>query len=118
MDWGLLFGILLPAVLVLLSGFLWQRFPPKKINYLYGYRTQRSMRNQQTWDYANRIGPVMFIKTGIYLMIVDILAYWFMETNTAIFFSVVAMVVGLIVGVIACEMKLAQHFDEKGNPKP
>lgn len=75
------------------------------------------MRNQQTWDYANRIGPVMFIRTGICLIVIGVLAYWFTESKTAIFISVVAMVVGLIAGVIACEMKLAQHFDEKGNPK-
>ena len=117
MDWGLLIGILLPAVLVLLSGFLWQRFPSKKINHLYGYRTRRSMQNQQTWDYANRIGPVMFIKTGIYLIIIGVLAYWLFSPNTAILISIVAMVVGLIAGLISCEQKLAQHFDEKGNPK-
>lgn len=117
MDWGLLIGILLPAVLVLLSGYIWQRFPPKKINYLYGYRTRRSMLNQQTWDFANRIGPVMLIRTGSYLLLIGVLSYWLAEAMTAIFISVIAMIIGLIGGVIACEQKLARYFDEEGNPK-
>lgn len=29
-------------------------FPPKKINALYGYRTPRSMKNQSTWDFAQK----------------------------------------------------------------
>ena len=45
-------GLLIPAVML----FFGQRFlnkPPKKINSLYGYRTSRSMKNQQTWDCAH-----------------------------------------------------------------
>ena len=75
------------------------------------------MRNQQTWDFANRIGPVMLIRTGSYLFLTGVLAYWLVTANTALFISIVAMIVGLIGGIIACERKLARHFDEEGNPK-
>jgi uncharacterized membrane protein len=117
MDWGLLIGVLSPALIVILAGLIWQQFPPKKINHLYGYRTQRSMKNQQTWDYANRIGPVMFIKTGGYLLLIGVLAYWLCEPSEAILISGVTMVVGLIAGVIACERKLEKRFNAEGNPK-
>ncbi|MCE2613793.1 SdpI family protein [Flavobacteriaceae bacterium D16] len=117
MDWGLLIGVLSPSLIVILAGLIWQQFPPKKINHLYGYRTQRSMKNQQTWDYANRIGPVMFIKTGSYLLLIGVLAYWLSEPTGAIWISGVTMVVGLIAGVIACERKLEKRFDAEGNPK-
>ena len=117
MDWGLLIGVLSPSLIVILAGLIWQQFPPKKINYLYGYRTQRSMKNQQTWDYANRIGPVMFIKTGSYLLLISVLAYWLSEPTEAILISGLTLVVGLIAGVIACERKLEKRFDAEGNPK-
>ena len=46
-------GLLLP-VLMIVIGLLWSKHPPKKINAFYGYRTQRSTQNQQTWDFAHR----------------------------------------------------------------
>ena len=36
----------------LLAGYIQFRFPPKKINHLYGYRTSTSMRSQECWDFA------------------------------------------------------------------
>ena len=33
--------------------FLW-KCPPKNINGLIGYRTKRSMQNQESWDFAQR----------------------------------------------------------------
>jgi uncharacterized membrane protein len=117
-DWPLLAGVLTPALIILLAGLIWRRFPPRKINYLYGYRTQKSMKNQQTWDFANRIGAVMFIITGIILVLIGVLVYWLAEPATAILISAVSMVAGLIAGVVICERKLAQHFDEEGIPKP
>ena len=107
----------IPAIAILIVGLLWKRFPPKNINYLYGYRTRRSMKNQQTWDYANKIGPNMIIKTGIFLFFIAVFSFWYFETETAVIISVIAMVVGLTGGVILCEMKLAKHFDKDGNPK-
>ena len=47
-------SLLIPLVML----FFGRRFltkPPKSINSLYGYRTARSMKNQQTWDFAHRV---------------------------------------------------------------
>ena len=44
-------SLLIPLVML----FFGRRFltkPPKSINSLYGYRTARSMKNQQTWDFT------------------------------------------------------------------
>ena len=117
MDWFLFFLNTSPALVVIIGGLIWKKYPPKKINYLYGYRTSRSMKNQQTWDYANQIGPDMIIKTGFFLFLVAALSFWLYDTKTAVIISVIAMVVGLTLGIVICEMKLAQRFDKKGNPK-
>src|SRR5690349_20871726 len=52
--------------------------PPRKINGLYGFRTDTSMKNQSNWDYANRIFPkylfllthclTVFILTVVWLL--------------------------------------------------
>ena len=117
MDLFLFFLNASPAIVIVVGGLLWKRYPPKKINYLYGYRTSRSMKNQQTWDFANKIGPDMIIKTGFILFLLSAIAFWAFETVTAVIISTVGMVVGLTWGVVLCEMKLAKHFDKNGKPK-
>ena len=45
--------ILIPLAM----GLLGRRFgsrPPEKINRFYGYRTEMSMKNQETWEFAHR----------------------------------------------------------------
>ncbi len=46
---------LIPIVVspfLIIAGFILIFAPPKKINHLYGYRTRRSMKSQEIWDYA------------------------------------------------------------------
>ena len=36
-------------------------FPPRKINGIYGYRTNRSMKNQTNWIAANKLASFIFV---------------------------------------------------------
>jgi uncharacterized membrane protein len=54
------------ASFFLLAAFLLFMFPAKKANKLYGYRTDRSMRNRANWQYAQKLLPPMFLRLGIY----------------------------------------------------
>ena len=36
------------CIFMLIIYFIYFKYPPKKINYLYGYRTRRSMQNYET----------------------------------------------------------------------
>lgn len=49
-------------MLALISGILFKKNPPKEINLWYGYRTKRSMRNQERWDFAQKIGADNMIR--------------------------------------------------------
>ena len=40
-----------------------------------------------------------------------------LNTTPTVAINVIAMVIGLIVAIISCEMKLAKHFSKDGNPK-
>ena len=39
------------GLLFLLSIIFW-KFPPKKINHFYGYRTPKAMQNLEIWNFA------------------------------------------------------------------
>ncbi|RYE20310.1 MAG: SdpI family protein [Sphingobacteriales bacterium] len=60
-----LIGPQLIGIIFLVIGFIQKRFPPKSINAFYGYRMPSSMKNQQTWDVANRYSALFMVKSGI-----------------------------------------------------
>ena len=62
MNW--IMGPQLTGTLLVIIGMIMLRFPPKKINGLYGYRMPSSMKNQQTWDEANRFAAAYMVKAG------------------------------------------------------
>ena len=65
-------GPQLVGVLIYLAGMLMQKFPPKKINGFYGYRTLSSMKNQQIWEVANRYSAKVMARRGILCFIISI----------------------------------------------
>lgn len=50
-------------------GYVIFKFPPKKINSLYGYRTTSSMKNQNRWNFAQIYSSKEMIKLGFVLSI-------------------------------------------------
>ena len=61
----LFFTDLLIPLIMLIAGYIMRRHPPKNINYVIGYRTRRSMRNMDSWLFAqNKIGAI-WEKTGL-----------------------------------------------------
>lgn len=65
-------GPQLIGILFLISGWLWVIYPPKEINPMYGYRTQASMKTQETWDEANRFAPWLMVKYGAVLLLTGV----------------------------------------------
>ena len=50
----MLIMVLLIPLTMIFFGWLLFRKTPKEINYVYGYRTKRSMMNEETWRFANQ----------------------------------------------------------------
>lgn len=68
----ILFLPALVGVIFVLAAAILYFFPPKKINYLYGYRTTASMKSQARWDFAQRYSAKKMIQAGIALCIVSL----------------------------------------------
>lgn len=115
---GILFWVILgQGVLLILFGVAYATYPPKKINYFYGYRTKRTMSNQTIWDYANKIGARMITQVGFLSTAIGVIIYWLYPNETAVIAQAGVIVVGLILGLVLCEKDLNTHFDKHGNPK-
>lgn len=65
-NWWICFAmsLIIPAVLALAGLLSWKRCP-KRINGLVGYRTARSMKNEETWRFANETCGKFFFWTGL-----------------------------------------------------
>lgn len=104
------------SAIFLIVGLIWKFYPPKKINALYGYRTRRSMANQEIWTYANEIGANMFLALGVILLGLSIVCN-FIFPEEIFYISLFAMFLGLAIGIYWCETQLNKSFDKNGNPK-
>jgi uncharacterized membrane protein len=61
-------------------------FPPKKINYFYGYRTKMSMKNLENWKFANHYSSIIMVLFSIFNILVFYIAFLFInEINKNIF---------------------------------
>lgn len=61
----------LTGIILAVTALITLRFPPKKINYLYGYRTVASMKNQQIWDFAQRYSGIKMFQSGLALVAIS-----------------------------------------------
>lgn len=57
------FNLLIPAIM-LISGKLMRRTAPKNINWIIGYRTTMSMKNEDRWAFAHKIAGALMWKWG------------------------------------------------------
>ncbi len=73
--WFMFFSdLLIPA---LMAGFGWMmyRHPPKSINGLVGYRTARSMKNPDTWRFAQDYCGRLWWKAGWWMAIPSVVIH-------------------------------------------
>lgn len=57
------FNLLIPAIM-LIAGRLFSKKAPKDINWIIGYRTTMSMKNEDTWAFAHQIAGAFWWKWG------------------------------------------------------
>lgn len=123
MDKGIYVMTLLIPLLMLATGLVFSRRTPKSINYLIGYRTRRSMINQETWNFANRTMGRIWITWSLLLLIPSILVLFFLKTRveqnleTWIVVLTLVQLAVLILSIIPVERALKAKFDDKGRPR-
>ena len=64
-------------LIFLVGGIVFWMCPPKKINEFYGYRTTRSCKSQEAWDFAQRYSAKLMTIFGLTALIVAAAAHLF-----------------------------------------
>ena len=64
------------TLILTVIGLVFWMYPPKKINEFYGYRTTRSRKSQEAWDFAQRYSAKMMTVLGLVALAVASIAHW------------------------------------------
>ena len=89
------------------AAFITLKFPPKKINSIYGYRTSRSMKNQENWDLAQRFSSQLMLKQGLIMLVMAfILAVLPISTEVSTLISMSLLVTSVINLFVQTEKRL------------
>ena len=119
----MLIMVLLIPLTMLFFGWLLFRKTPKEINYVYGYRTKRSMMNEETWRFANQYFGKVWYLCGLISVPLSVTAIALVigkgtETVGTIG-GIITMLqmIPLVGAIIPTEIALKKNFDENGRRK-
>ena len=108
---------------IIMIGFgkYFSKYAPGKINRAFGYRTNMSMKNNDTWVFAhNYVGKIWF-SSGRILLILSVLAmipFAGKATNTVALVALIITAVQIIImiaTIFITEKALKTRFDKDGN---
>ncbi|MCF6307470.1 MAG: SdpI family protein [Flavobacteriaceae bacterium] len=103
-------------VFMLIVSFIFVKFPPKKINYFYGYRTRHSMVNQEIWTVANNYSSKFMVKiTLTSIVFPPILYFIYPEYNLLI--TIIVHTILLLSILYFTEKHLTESFGKDGKSK-
>lgn len=118
----IIMDLLFPLVMVLI-GKIFVNNPPKEINGVYGYRTYRSMKNKDTWEFAHHYFGKLWITMGWIILFPSVIVMLFVigkdkdvigDVGSLI---CILQLVFLIYPIFPTERALKRNFDEYGNKK-
>lgn len=115
-------GFLFPVVMILF-GTMFMKSAPKKINYIFGYRTDMSMKNRDTWAFAHKYIGKLWFRFGLLLIPITVIPMLFVIGNSENVVATVGLIVSfvntvtLIVPIFFTEKALNRIFDKDGKRK-
>ena len=111
-------SLLVPVIVIITGRMMWKHCP-KHINGLIGYRTTLSMRNIDTWKFANEYCGRLWYRIGILMLIFSIiicLLFFKASYNTAFMASLILIAIQciiLVATIFPTENALKREFPEE-----
>lgn len=101
---------------ILVVALIAYKFPPKKINNLYGYRTSRSMKSQINWDFAQVYSTKLLIQYNFIYLIIGCLGLFIeMREMIGIIISIASLILCLGLMIYKTEKALKQFEQHENN---
>lgn len=118
----ILITLAIPIIMIILGiGFI--KSAPKHANAFFGYRTPMSVKNDDTWEFAQHYCGRLWFKLGLILFVITAVAICFLVgksentiNNYTSIFTIIQTIV-LLLSVPFTEIALRKNFDKDGNRK-
>ena len=115
-------NLLFPFIMIVMGRYFMKK-SPKEINYIFGYRTNMSMKNKDTWDFAHKYFGKRWFRLGWLLIPISVIPMLFVIGKGEDIIGTVGMVVMvidlilLIAPIFPTERALKKIFDKDGNKR-
>lgn len=115
----LICDLIIPIVMIIAGRMMWKHCP-KRINGIVGYRTNRSMKNMDTWKFAHKYCGKLWWKIGWFTIIPSVLIHiplYHSDENTIGIAGVILVTIQciiLIASIYPTEKALKKHFHDDG----
>ena len=115
-------NLIIPLSMIFLGKYFSKR-APGQINMLFGYRTARSMKNQDTWQFAHHYFGKLWFKMGLWMLVLTVAAMLLVFGRDKDMVGTVGSIVCLVqlpvmlYAILPTERALKKNFDEDGKRK-
>ena len=112
----LIMCLLIPALMIGFGKYF-MKGGPRQVNSTFGYRTTRSMKNQETWRFAHQYSGKIWLSSGLALLPISIVAILFVYgksvdiTGIAGLIIVIAQIIVMVCAIPLTEAALKRNFD-------
>ena len=116
----LIMCLLFPAIMILF-GKIFLKTAPNDINYIFGYRTNMSMKNRDTWEFAHKFCGKIWYYAGLAMLPISVIPLLFVigkgEDIIGTVGGIICMigVAVIIASIFPTEIALRKNFDKDGN---
>lgn len=94
----------------IITGVIMLKFPPKKINSFYGYRTFSSMKSKERWDFAQNYSAKEMIKLGAILTLSGLLGLIYQPSASK---TTIIIVGSIILSIITLLIRVESAIEKK-----
>ena len=106
--------LVLTGIIFYVGGIIQAKWPPKKINHFYGFRTSTSMRNQEIWEFAQQYSSDKIQKLGGYTILLGVLAFFInFHQMWAIWVGIALVTLLPVLMIIQIEKELKNRFPKE-----
>lgn len=110
----------LPSILFLsggifyLAALVFSKFPPKKINYLYGYRTKASMKSQESWNFSQNYTSKKMKYISLYIFIIGAFSIFLnIELMWSLWLGIIISILMPVLMILEVEKELKTRYPKE-----
>ena len=110
-------------LLLIVIGKIFEKYPSKEPNIAIGFRTKLSMMNKETWDYAQRLFPKVWISLGRIMLPLSLIILFLLYsedkdyTGNLVLILILVQVVLMLGSILYVNLKLKAAFNSDGSRK-